>query len=324
MTCLDSAPAPSLLHRLAGGRAERAFAARVDLAFRPDAEAIARVRANLLPQAPARAAAPVPRHFGPRLSVPRLSLPTRGPAILGWRGLSIAAALAIVVAGLAVFAVPARHPFPPSGSIVERPQYVLADLDRSAGHLEDVLAAIRAGDEATLTMELAAYRDELVRLDGDLHRSGADLVMAGDRLRSQAAALATLAGSVPAQDLTSFQDATAELDRIIASLPGAGDDGPTGPNPGATDHPTPSDHPGNTDHPTPSDHPGNTDHPTPSDHPGNTDHPTPSDHPGNTDHPTPSDHPGNTAHPTPHAKSDQGASSSEAATQKGSGHDKAR
>ncbi len=258
-------PPPSVFERLAGRHAERAFEARVDRTFSPDAAAIARVRATVLAHglAPAR----------------RDPAPARRTGLLVRRGLPVAMAFAVVVmaAGLVAVATRTGVPMLAVRGAVERQAPVMADLERSTTRLEQAMATIRTGDAATVATLLTAYRADLLRLEADIQRPGADLVAAAARLRSQADDLSTMASSIPAEDASLFLAVTGDLDRIIASLPGAGN----------TDHPTPTDHPGNTDHPTPTDHPGNTDHPTPTDHPGNTDHPTPTDHPGKTDHPTP-------------------------------------
>lgn len=246
-------PPPSVFERLAGRHAERDFGARVERTFSPDAAAIARVRATVL------ALGLAPGRRDPA-AAPRTGLLVR-------RGLPVAMAFAVVVMAAGLIAVATRTGAPPAGTgtATEQQAPARADLIRSMARLDEALATVRAGDAAAIATVLAAYRADLLRLEAGLHQPGADLITAAARLRSQADDLATMAGSIPAQDASLFLAVTGDLDRIIASLPGAGN----------TDHPTPTNHPGNTHHPTPTDHPGNTDHPTRTDHPGKTDHPTP-------------------------------------------------
>jgi hypothetical protein len=258
-------PPPSVFDRLAGRHTERDFEARVERTFSPDAAAIARVRATVLAHglAPARRDPAAARRTG----------------LLVRRGLPVAMAFAVVVmaAGLVAVATRTGAPAAGTGSAAEQQAPARADLIRSMARLDEALATVRAGDAAAIATVLAAYRADLLRLEAGLHEPGADLITAAARLRSEADELSTLVGSIPAEDASLFLAVTGDLDRIMASLPGAGN----------TDHPTATDNPGNTDHPTATDQPGNTDHPTPTDHPGNTDHPTRTDHPGKTDHPTP-------------------------------------
>jgi hypothetical protein len=305
MTWSESTSRRSALDLLADMRAQRLFATRIERAFRPDLTAIARVRSTVL--APGSALAPVPTPVPAEAEAPR----ARRTMVRARRALPVAVALTVVVGvGLATgFARPAEPRFairlttdggmvPPIG-VAGRST---ADLDRSAARLGEAMAAVRRGDPAGVAIVLAAYRADLSQVDADLHRPGADLVVAALRLRSQAHDLATMAGAMPPESEPLFRQVSADLDRMIAALPGGtGDPGtsngpaPAGPPAPASD-PSPggngNGNPGGSGNGNPAGnpHPGGTGNP----HPGGTGNP----HPGGTGNP----HPGATGNPHPHAK----------------------
>jgi len=238
MTELRSLPGFSLIDRIANRRTERTLVQHVDRAFEADPEVLDRVRSAILAQVPGATAVqpgPVARprranqswHVSPALVVVALAL-AGGLAVVALRPGSSGP-----VAGVAV----------PSASSNAGET---ADLDQSDGSVQLVIAAARAGDATALRAVLLSYQASLASIRADLRLPGVDAGTVGSRLRAQATALASVAGSVTAANAALFGQVTTELNAIVASLPVIATPSPSGP---AKAHPTPSPAPAGSHQP---------------------------------------------------------------------------
>jgi uncharacterized membrane protein YgcG len=229
-------------------RAEREFAQQVESVFRPDDAAIARVRASILAQAPARSvttARPSPR-----------------AGRFTWRLAALAAVLVVALAsGFALIrSVPAgsSQAVAPGGSATASSQAATsatADLDQADTSLRLVLTAFRTSDAAGLKVVLVAYQARLAAIAIDVRRPGADVAAARTRLVSQASSLAAVGSAVAPANASLFKQVNADLAGIIASLPSKGTSAPA--NPGASHKPAPTPTPTPTKKPVSTAAPGN-------------------------------------------------------------------
>jgi len=226
--------------------AEREFARRVESTFRPDEAAIARVRASILAEAPA-----------PSVTAGR---PSRGVGSFAWRFAPFGMVLVMAIAG--GFAILRALPAGSSQASAAGESATASlpsiggsptDLDQANASLQLVLDAVRAGDATSLRIVLVAYQARLAAIALDVRQPGTDLDAARARLLSQASALSGVAAAVTPDNAGLFDQVSADLAGIIASLPakatppaahpGAGHS-PAGSNPVTTTKPGSSSAPG--------------------------------------------------------------------------------